>query len=201
MVNYNSNCAKVCGTVQRTFYSHSYRGNDFFKAILDIERDSGKVDSIQIVYPSSIPEPIGLVVVEGSIRTHNIVENGVNRLDIYIYADVIYQATDEQTGINCVEFDGYIVKHNFRITPLHHIPITDLIIANNLGFDKTNYIPCIAWYDNARHTEFVPIGTPVSIIGRLQSRVYEKVLDDGTVTERTAYEVSVFGLKVGGWSG
>ena len=40
------------------------------------------------------------------------------------------------------------------------------------------------------------VGTEVKIIGRVQSRIYEKKFEDGTVEQRVAYEVSIANLEV-----
>ena len=40
------------------------------------------------------------------------------------------------------------------------------------------------------------VGTAVKIIGRVQSRTYEKKFEDGTVETRIAYEVSVASLEI-----
>ena len=37
----------------------------------------------------------------------------------------------------------------------------------------------------------MPVGTRISLSGRIQSRVYQKTSSDGSVEDRTAYEVSV----------
>ncbi len=40
------------------------------------------------------------------------------------------------------------------------------------------------------------VGTEVKITGRVQSRMYEKKHEDGTVEPRVAYEVSVANLEL-----
>ena len=42
----------------------------------------------------------------------------------------------------------------------------------------------------------MPVGTEVKVIGRVQSRAYEKKHDDGTVEQKIAYEVSISNLEV-----
>jgi len=40
------------------------------------------------------------------------------------------------------------------------------------------------------------VGTAVKVIGRVQSRNYEKKHEDGTVENRVAYEVSVASMEI-----
>ena len=42
----------------------------------------------------------------------------------------------------------------------------------------------------------MPVGTEVKIVGRVQSRAYEKKYEDGTVENKVAYEVSVSSLEL-----
>ena len=61
---------------------------------------------------------------------------------------------------------------------------------------QSDYIPCIAWGRTARFCENMEVGTEVKIIGRVQSRQYEKKYEDGTIENKVAYEVSVGSLEV-----
>jgi single-stranded DNA-binding protein len=68
--------------------------------------------------------------------------------------------------------------------------ITDVLLAVNRHFNKTDYIPVITWGRNAKFTKSMSVGDKVTIEGRLQSRIYTKTHGDGTIEEKTAYEVS-----------
>ena len=85
----------------------------------------------------------------------------------------------EETDIsNYVELDGFICKEpKYRITPFNR-KITDLLVAVNRTYHNSDYIPCIAWGRNARFCENIEVGTEVRIIGRVQSRQYEKKYED-----------------------
>ena len=78
----------------------------------------------------------------------------------------------------------------YRVTPFGR-EITDMLIAVNRAYNKSDYIPCIVWGRNARYASSFAVGDKISAIGRVQSRQYEKQLEDGTHMLRTAYEVSV----------
>ena len=69
--------------------------------------------------------------------------------------------------------------------------IADILLAVNRAYGKSDYIPSIAWGRTARFCQNLPTGTEVKIIGRVQSRKYEKKHEDGTIENRVAYEVSV----------
>lgn len=92
--------------------------------------------------------------------------------------------------------NGYICKKPiYRQTPFGR-EIADLLLAVNRAYNKSDYIPCIAWGRNARFCENMEVGTEVKIVGRVQSRMYEKKFDDGRVEQRVAYEVSIGSLEV-----
>ena len=97
---------------------------------------------------------------------------------------------------NEVILDGYICKKPiYRKTPFGR-EIADILLAVNRSYNKSDYIPCIAWGRNAKFCETVPVGSEIRVIGRVQSREYEKKHEDGSVEKRIAYEVSVSSLEV-----
>jgi len=102
---------------------------------------------------------------------------------------------------NEVVLDGFICKKPiYRKTPFGR-EISDILLAVNRAYNKSDYIPCIAWGRNARFCENVPVGTEVRIVGRVQSREYEKKYEDGTVEKKVAYEVSVSSLEIANQDG
>ncbi|MGN1328022.1 MAG: single-stranded DNA-binding protein, partial [Clostridia bacterium] len=83
----------------------------------------------------------------------------------------------------------------YRQTPFGR-EIADILLAVNRAYSKSDYIPCIAWGRTARFCENMEVGTEVKVVGRVQSRQYEKKYEDGTVETKVAYEVSVGSLEV-----
>ena len=77
----------------------------------------------------------------------------------------------------------------YRQTPLGR-QITDLCLAVPRLYRRTDYIPCILWGRTALAAAEYPIGTELTLTGRLQSRTYLKNLGETSET-RTAYELSV----------
>ena len=82
-----------------------------------------------------------------------------------------------------------------RRTPLGRC-ICDLMLAAPRRYGRTDYLPLIAWGRLAVNAAVLPVGAEVEIEGRIQSRVYTKVVD-GVPHRRTAYEVSVMHLPDG----
>ena len=65
------------------------------------------------------------------------------------------------------------------------------MIAVNRSYNKSDYIPIIAWGRNARFAKSLKVGNNVRIWGRIQSRNYQKRISDEETITKTAYEVSV----------
>ena len=102
----------------------------------------------------------------------------------------------KDTITNEVVLVGYICKKPiYRQTPFGR-EISDLLLAVNRAYNKSDYIPCIAWGRNARFCQNLEVGSQVKVVGRVQSRTYEKKHEDGSVETRVAYEVSVGSLEV-----
>ena len=73
--------------------------------------------------------------------------------------------------------------------------IADILIAVNRSYNKSDYIPCIAWGRNARFAKNIAVGEKIAISGRIQSREYQKKITDDDVRTLTAYEVSISKLS------
>jgi len=69
------------------------------------------------------------------------------------------------------------------------------MLAVNRSYGKSDYIPCITWGRTARYAAGLKTGDKVQLVGRFQSRNYQKQLPDGTVITKVAYEVSVSRLN------
>ena len=91
---------------------------------------------------------------------------------------------------NCIRLRGVICKPPvLRRTPLGRC-ISDMMLAVNRRYGRADYLPCIAWGQVAMITGRMAVGSPLALEGRVQSRIYTKVIE-GQAEERTAYEVSV----------
>lgn len=204
--NYLTLVGKVTGEKR---FSHEIYGESFYVFNLSIPRLSGNSDIIPITVSERLIKEDTLqeekkLLVKGQFRSYNSYENEKNRLILTVFAkDIMEVEEDEEnemvkkdTITNEVVLIGYICKKPiYRQTPFGR-EISDILLAVNRAYNKSDYIPCIAWGRNARFCQNLEVGSQVKIIGRVQSRMYEKKHEDGTVENRVAYEVSVGSLEV-----
>lgn len=178
-------------------FSHECYGEKFYEVFVKSKRTSDNEDILLCVvseiFVSKIHcgEKIGFI---GEIRTRNEHDMCKSRLRIVVFVKALfeYAGFDE----NEVKVTGFLCKEAYyRETPLGR-EITDLLIANNDRYGRSNYIPCICWERRARWASSLDVGTKVDIVGRMQSRIYVKKFEDGTTEFRTAYELSVREIKV-----
>ena len=184
-------------------FSHEIYGESFYVFNLEVPCLSGNEDIIPITISERLIANFDLtigrkVVIEGQFRSYNSYENEKNRLVLTVFAkDIIdYKEEQEENVSNEVVLNGYVCKKPiYRKTPFGR-EISDILLAVNRAYNKSDYIPCIAWGRNARFCQDIEVGAQVKIVGRVQSRQYEKKHEDGTVETRVAYEVSVGSLEV-----
>lgn len=205
--NYLTLVGKVTGEKR---FSHEIYGERFYIFDLSIPRLSGNADIIPItvserLIPGDMLQEGKKLLVKGQFRSYNSYENEKNKLILTVFAKDIaeVQESEEENEIarkdvitNEVVLVGYICKKPiYRQTPFGR-EIADLLLAVNRAYNKSDYIPSIAWGRNARFCQNLEVGTRVKVIGRVQSRTYEKKFEDGTSETRVAYEVSVGSLEV-----
>lgn len=207
--NYLTLVGKVTGEKR---FSHEIYGESFYVFNLSIPRLSGNSDIIPITVSERLIKEDTLqeekkLLVKGQFRSYNSYENEKNRLILTVFAKDIMEVEEveedeenemvkKDTITNEVVLIGYICKKPiYRQTPFGR-EISDILLAVNRAYNKSDYIPCIAWGRNARFCQNLEVGSQVKIIGRVQSRMYEKKHEDGTVENRVAYEVSVGSLEV-----
>ena len=191
-------------------FSHEIYGESFYVFDLEVERLSGNSDIIPITVSERliVPEELTIgkeVIIEGQFRSYNSYENERNRLVLTVFAkEIKFVENDtkseederEEKVSNEVVLTGFICKKPiYRQTPFGR-EISDILLAVNRAYNKSDYIPAIAWGRNARFCQNLDVGTKVRITGRVQSRNYEKKLEDGTTQTRVAYEVSIGSLEV-----
>ena len=183
-------------------FSHEIYGESFFNFDLEIPRLSGISDIIPITISERLIANFDLslgkqVVIEGQFRSYNTYEDSKSRLILTVFVKEIREkGEDEEIKVpNEVQLVGHICrKPIYRKTPFGR-EIADILVAVNRAYNKSDYIPCITWGRNARFCENMQIGTELRLVGRVQSRPYEKKHEDGTVEQRTAYEVSISSLE------
>ena len=207
--NYLTLVGKVTGEKK---FSHEIYGERFYVFNLTIPRLSGISDIIPItiserLFEDGMLEEGKKLLVKGQFRSYNSYEGERNRLILTVFAkDVkVLEENEEETEnefakkdvvTNEVVLRGYNCKKPiYRQTPFGR-EIADILLAVNRAYNKSDYIPCIAWGRNARFCQNLAVGSQIKLVGRVQSRTYEKKYEDGTVEERVAYEVSVGSLEV-----
>ncbi len=205
MVNYTeNNLIKLAGTVvSEKKFSHEVYGEGFYSFDLEVPRLSENSDIIPVTVSERLLTGIDFkvgqkVVIEGQFRSYNNYENEKNKLVLTVFVKEIREQTEEDNSINPNEImlNGFICKKPiYRTTPFGR-EIADILLAVNRAYNKSDYIPCIAWGRNARYCQNLGIGENVKIWGRIQSRQYEKKFEDGTMEVRRAYEVSISKMEI-----
>ncbi len=199
MENYLENNRVLIGgeIIEEAVFSHEIYGEKFYRFTIKTRRLSNQEDILPVIISERMLSlddiKIGKYVkVIGQFRSYNMPTETKNKLILSIFVKEIEFTEDEKVlSINEAIFEGFICKSPiYRKTPLGR-EIADVLIAVNRTYRKSDYIPCILWGRNAKYCETLEIGTPVKIEGRIQSRNYEKKLDNGEIIKKVAYEVSV----------
>ena len=173
-------------------YSHENHGRRFCRFTLEVPRLSGTVDLLPVVAEESLIQSIDptggeMLTVVGQIRSHNVRTNGIRHLLIFVFASSVV-AEDGEPINECV-IEGPLCKEpTYRRTPLGR-EICDVMLAIPRAFRRADYLPCILWGRVAQEASQCHTRECIRIYGRLQSRNYTKITEDGSI-ERTAYEVS-----------
>jgi single-stranded DNA-binding protein len=182
--------------VEDPVYSHSLYGEKFFSMMLEVPRLSGVNDSLPVMVSDRLLHLMDVEVgdelaVIGQLRSYNRLVEGKSRLILTVFARHISSPEEADENPNQVLLEGFVCRTPvYRTTPFGR-EITDLLIAVNRPYNKSDYIPVISWGRNARFAETLEVGQKVFIHGRMQSRQYQKKLAEGAIENRTAYEVSV----------
>ncbi len=204
MENYNDNNIVELGgkIISDMEFSHEIYEEKFYRFYVETRRMSDYVDNLPIIISERLIDinntKIGDIVhITGQFRSYNQPIDGKSKLVLSIFAKEIETVEDESIlTLNDATFIGYICKKPiYRKTPLGR-EIADVLLAVNRTYRKSDYIPCILWGRNAKFCEKVEIGTMIKLNGRIQSRKYEKKLEDGTIISKVAYEVSISKLSV-----
>ena len=193
-----NNQATVIGTIEGDFIlNHEIYAEKFYTFTVNIPRLSGAADSVRIMISERLImdgeyKAGDLVEVTGQFRSYNSYENGANRLVLTVFAkDIHHYDEAENKNPNTLYLNGYICKPPiYRTTPFGR-EITDILLAVNRSYNKSDYIPIIAWGRNARFAKTLNVGDNVKLWGRIQSRNYQKRISEEEVITKTAYEVSI----------
>lgn len=200
--NVSNNVVQVYGTVEENpILSHEMYGEKFYNTKLIVTRLSDVSD----ILPVTISERLFIganiekgtkLLIEGQLRSYNKYLDGGNRLILTVFARNISLSDEKAKNPNQIFLDGFICKKPiYRTTPFGR-EITDMLIAVNRPYNKSDYIPSIAWGRNARYSENLEVGDRIKVWGRIQSRDYQKKISEEEVITRTAYEISISKMEL-----
>ena len=181
-------------------FSHEIFGEKFYNMKIKINRLSDSFDILPMTVSERLLQDIdldkqNLVNVVGQLRSYNKTLNNKNRLVLTVFVREIKSIDEENKDPNSIFLDGYVCKEPvYRKTPLGR-EITDLLVAINRPYNKSDYIPSIVWGRNAKFAKSLKVGDRIQLWGRVQSREYEKKIDENNVVKKMAYEVSISKIK------
>ena len=194
-----TNSITVRGTLQALpVFSHENHGRRFYRFVLEIPRLSGAIDILPVIAPEPAvlqldPCAGAMLTVTGQIRSHNQRTDGIRHLMIFIFASEI--KAEDGEPMNDVILEGPLCREpGFRRTPLGR-EICDAMLAIPRAFRRADYLPCILWGRTAQEVADCHTRDCIRVYGRLQSRIYTKLTEDGP-QERTAYEISALSAEI-----
>ena len=179
-------------------FSHENHGRKFYRFLLEVPRLSGAVDILPVIAEDAILNPLDpcggdMLTVTGQVRSHNRRTETSRQLLIFVFAASI--AAEDGEPINDVVIEGPLCREpTFRRTPLGR-EICDAMLAVPRAFRRADYLPCILWGRTAQEVSRCHTRDRVRICGRLKSRIYTKLTDEGPI-QRTAYEISALSAEI-----
>ena len=186
--------------VSKPEFSHEVFGEGFYDLNLKVKRLSENFDIIPITVSERLLSGeaflIGKTVsIKGQFRSYNKIQENKSKLLLTVFVREVIEL-DDDINPNIIELSGFICKEPiYRTTPFKR-EICDVLVAVNRAYNKSDYLPCIAWGRNARFVKNIKVGQKVSVIGRIQSREYQKKLSDTECLVKTAYEISISKIRL-----
>ena len=190
----NNNNVLIKGKIVKLpAYSHTVMGEGFFEMYVEVKRLSEETDILPVTISERLIEGFKLgdeIGISGQFRSYNKIEGEKSKLMLTIFVKELIEPNDIQ-AVNQINMVGYICKEPiYRTTPFGR-EICDVLLAVNRAYNKSDYLPCIAWGRNARFVKDLGVGEKLEVQGRIQSRKYQKKVDDNGVETRIAYEISL----------
>jgi len=200
----NNSVNLVGKVVSSPEFSHEVYGEGFYIVYIQVPRLSDNYDNIPIMFSERLVSPDSIedthyLVIEGQFRSYNnFNSNSGHKLMLTVFAREIEISEEEVTNKNPNQIclNGFVCrKPMYRTTPFGR-EIADILLAVNRAYNKSDYIPCIAWGRNARFAGSFEIGDNIRVWGRIQSRTYQKKVSEEEIEERVAYEISVSKMEI-----
>ncbi len=179
-------------------FSHENHGKQFYRFLLEVPRLSGALDILPVIAEAGVLDTIDLsagemLKVSGQVRSHNVHIEGRRHLLIFVFAAEII-AEDGEPINDCILEGPLCREPTYRRTPLGR-EICDVMLAVPRAFRRADYLPCILWGRTAQEAARCHTRDRIRIYGRLQSRLYTKLTENGP-EERTAYEISALSAEI-----
>jgi len=181
-------------------FSHTVLGENFYEFSLEVPRLSDSSDIIPVTISEKLFTKDDLkidtvIALSGQFRSYNKLMDAKSKLMLTVFVREIIPV-DTNKNPNIINLKGFLCKEPiFRTTPFKR-EICDILLAVNRAYNKSDYIPCIAWGRNARFVKNLPVGTKIDIEGRIQSRVYQKKISEEETVNKTAYEISISKVNI-----
>lgn len=199
----NNEVTVVGKVISDLVFSHKVYGEGFYTFEIEVPRLSDSVDKLPVTISERLLPEVGdllgaTVEILGQFRSYNQYEEGRNRLILTIFVLELNIVEDPilNRSKNNVFLNGFVCKNPvYRTTPFGR-EITDLLVAVNRSYHKSDYIPCISWGRNARYAQHLKTGDNIRLWGRIQSRTYQKKMENGETITRVAYEMSVSKMEL-----
>lgn len=198
----NNNKVFLLGKIEsEPVLSHETFGEAFYEIMMSVPRLSEHSDLIPVTISEKLLSKedfkIGKeIAIKGQFRSYNKIVDGTSKLVLTVFVRELIEV-NESMNPNIIEIVGYICKPPiYRTTPFKR-EICDILVAVNRAYNKSDYLPCIAWGRNAKYIKDAEVGTQISIVGRIQSREYQKKVEEDEFVTKTAYEISVGKIQIG----
>ena len=136
-------------------FSHEMYGEGFYTFLLEVMRLSDSVDVLNITVSERLIAGMDLtvgkeIVIDGQLRSYNKFVDGANKLILTVFARNVEPCIEKSKNPNEIFLDGFICKEPvYRTTPFGR-EIADVLLAVNRAYNKSDYIPTIAWGRNSR---------------------------------------------------
>lgn len=189
-----NNLARCSGKIfEEPKFSHLILGEGFYDLKIEVPRLSSEKDYIPVTVSERLLNGVKAgddVTIDGEFRSYNKLMEGKSKLVLTLFAKELTPELDLENS-NTISLTGYLCKPPiYRTTPFGR-EICDCLIAVNRAYNKSDYIPCIAWGRDARFVNGLQVGEKITLCGRIQSRNYTKKTDETTSVTKTAYEISI----------
>ena len=186
--------------VSKPRFSHEVFGEGFYELDLNVKRLSDNFDIVPVTVSERLLSDGAFelnrqVSIKGQFRSYNKLVDGKSKLLLTVFVREVME-DDESLNPNIIELNGFVCKEPiYRTTPFKR-EICDVLLAVNRAYNKSDYLPCIAWGRNARFVKNIKVGQKVCVIGRIQSREYQKRINDTESLVKTAYEISISKIRL-----